>query len=314
MSEVFAPPAPLQTAVLFLVFNRPDTTKQVFEAIRQARPPRLYVAADGARLNREGEAARVAQVRQIATAVDWPCEVKTLFREKNLGCKMAVSGGIDWFFQNEKCGIILEDDCLPSANFFEFCDDMLGFYEHDKRVYSVAGSNFGSGTDNFGHTFSSYSLMWGWATWADRWKSYDLNPKDHRNIICKKWWKRPVALLYWLLVYRNLSAQKIDTWDYQWILAVWRHYALSCRPSHNLVANVGFGIDATHTFFENDPVAKMQYYDGTKNFKNRLHKIKPDRSIEFDDERVWAKLNIRSVLLMMFPWLQSVKKMLNSNR
>ena len=126
MTDEFTPPAPLQTAVLFLVFNRPDTTAQVFEAIRQAKPPRLYVAADGPRVNREGEAERVARVREIATAVDWPCEVKTLFREENLGCKYAVSGGITWFFEHEEQGIILEDDCLPSQSFFWFLRNIAG--------------------------------------------------------------------------------------------------------------------------------------------------------------------------------------------
>ena len=110
----------LKTAVLFLVFNRPDTTRQVFEAIRQAKPPRLYVAADGPREGKLGEVERVKEVRTIATAVDWPCEVKTLFRDKNLGCKKGVSSAITWFFEQEKQGIILEDDCLPHLDFFSF--------------------------------------------------------------------------------------------------------------------------------------------------------------------------------------------------
>ena len=117
----FTPPHPLNTAVLFLVFSRLDTTKQVFESIRQAKPPRLYIAADGAREVKEGEAEKVKAVRDYITSnIDWECEVKTLFREQNFGCKMAVSGAIDWFFQNEEMGIILEDDCLPSQSFFGF--------------------------------------------------------------------------------------------------------------------------------------------------------------------------------------------------
>jgi hypothetical protein len=133
-SESFTPQAPLQTAVLFLVFNRPDTTRQVFEAIRQARPPRLYVAADGARVGKLGEAERVDQVRKIAIDVDWPCQVKTLFRDKNLGCKKAVSSGIDWFFDNEEQGIILEDDCLPSQSFFWYCEDLLNKFKNYTSV------------------------------------------------------------------------------------------------------------------------------------------------------------------------------------
>lgn len=117
--EKFIPPYPLNTPVLFLVFNRLDTTKQVFEAIRQAKPPRLYVAADGAREEKKGEEQKVKAVREyILNNIDWNCEVKTLFRDKNLGCKYAVSGSINWFFENEEMGIILEDDCLPSQSFF----------------------------------------------------------------------------------------------------------------------------------------------------------------------------------------------------
>ena len=117
--EVFIPKKPLETAVLFLVFNRLDTTKQVFEAIRKAKPPRLYIAADGPRESKEGEAEKVKAVREyVMSNINWDCEVKTLFRDKNLGCKYAVSGAIDWFFENEEMGIILEDDCLPSQSFF----------------------------------------------------------------------------------------------------------------------------------------------------------------------------------------------------
>ena len=128
----FTPPHPLNTAVLFLVFNRLDTTKQVFEAIQQAKPPRLYVAADGARELKEGEAEIVKAVREfVIQNIDWECEVKTLFREQNHGCKMAVSGAIDWFFANEEKGIILEDDCLPSQSFFWFCEELLYKYKDD---------------------------------------------------------------------------------------------------------------------------------------------------------------------------------------
>ena len=128
----FSPPYSLNTAVLFLVFNRLDTSKQVFQAISQAKPPRLYVAADGARVSKEGESEKVQAVRDyIMQNIDWKCEVKTLFRDENLGCKYAVSGAITWFFQNEEQGIILEDDCLPNQSFFWFCEELL------ERLYAT---------------------------------------------------------------------------------------------------------------------------------------------------------------------------------
>jgi len=136
----FTPPKPLETAVLFLVFNRLDTTKQVFEAIKKAKPPRLYIAADGARKNIDNEDKIVQDIRNyLISNIDWECEVKTLFREKNLGCKYAVSGAIDWFFENKEMGIILEDDCLPSQSFFWFCEELLNKYKDDKRIFLISG-------------------------------------------------------------------------------------------------------------------------------------------------------------------------------
>jgi GT2 family glycosyltransferase len=131
-SNTFTPPHPLKTAVLFLIFNRPDTTKQVFAAIRKAKPPKLYVAADGPRADNPGEAEKVEQVRLIATNIDWDCELKTLFRDENLGCGKGVSSAITWFFENEGEGIILEDDCLPSQSFFWYCEELLERYREDK--------------------------------------------------------------------------------------------------------------------------------------------------------------------------------------
>ena len=160
----FVPPHPLNTAVLFLIFNRLDTTKQVFEAIRQAKPPRLYIAADGARSSREGEAEKVQAVREyIIQNIDWECEVKTLFREQNLGCKYAVSGAIDWFFENEEMGIILEDDCLPSQSFFWFCEELLERYKDDMRVWHIGGSNFQNGIKrgDGDYYFSKYNTFFG---------------------------------------------------------------------------------------------------------------------------------------------------------
>ena len=169
---------PLNTAVLFLVFNRLDTTKQVFETIRQAKPQRLYIAADGARASRVGEAAQVQAVRDYVTShVDWECEVKTLFREQNLGCKYAVSSAIAWFFENEEMGIILEDDCLPDPTFFNFCQELLARYRHDQRIGVISGDNFqfGHRRNDDSYYFSKYVHIWGWATWRDRWvNSYDV--------------------------------------------------------------------------------------------------------------------------------------------
>jgi len=260
-TDVFIPPHPLHTAVLFLVFNRLDTTKEVFEAIRKAKPPRLYIAADGARSRREGEAEKVRAVREyVMKRIDWNCEVKTLFREQNYGCKMAVSGAIDWFFDNEKAGIILEDDCLPSQSFFWFCEALLDRYKDDMRVWNIGGYKhpYLKG-DQYSYNFSRFTQIWGWATWANRWKHYDVTLekyRQNRNLL--------VDFEFFREDFENRSRQKIldrladgliDTWDYQWNFAVRINHGLSVRPRVNLIQNIGFGADATHTKGENSEIA-----------------------------------------------------------
>lgn len=257
-AQTFNPPGPLNTAVLFLVFNRPDTTRQVFEAIRQARPPRLYIAADGPRPNRPGEAERCAEVRRIATNVDWPCEVKTLFRDENLGCKRAVSGGITWFFENEEQGIILEDDCLPHPDFFPFCEELLQRYADDERVWTITGCNFQDGQKRgeASYYFSKYNHVWGWASWRRAWKHYQGDipfwPTWRLSKEWMSWTPDKVERRYWDKVFDVVARDGIDTWDYPWTACVWYHRGLTATPNVNLISNIGFGVDATHTFASDD--------------------------------------------------------------
>lgn len=263
MSNEFTPPAPLQTAVLFLVFNRPDTTAQVFEAIRQAKPPRLYVAADGPRANREGEAERVTRVREIATTVDWPCEVKTLFREENLGCKYAVSEGITWFFEHEEQGIILEDDCLPHPDFFCFCEILLDRYAEDERVSVITGNNFQDGQKRGegAYYFSRHNHVWGWASWRRAWRKADMKIKFWPEMKLSLAWLAAmpdkVERKYWENIFDQVYRAEIGTWDYPWTASVWYHGGLTATPNVNLVSNIGFGPDSTHTASAASPLAGM---------------------------------------------------------
>ena len=240
---------PLQTAVLFLVFNRPEATSQVFEVIRSVKPTRLYVAADGPRQDRTGEIDSVAQVRKIVLNVDWPCKVFTLFRDENLGCKHAVSSAISWFFGHEESGIILEDDCLPSISFFSFCESMLLHYRNDRRVWMVSGFN----PRYPGFTSSEYFAsenpsVWGWATWADRWQAYDIAMESWPNTCILKYFQAKfpsyVATYYWdsFTAVRNCL---IDTWDYQFTFTILSNHGLVLKAKANLISNIG--VEGTHS-------------------------------------------------------------------
>jgi hypothetical protein len=253
MASSFKPPAPLQTAVLFLVFNRPDATERVFEVIRQAKSSRLYVAADGPREGRVGEAECVAKVRKIATAVDWPCEVKTLFRDKNLGCKKGVSSAITWFFEQEEQGIIIEDDCLPHLDFFSFCENLLDRYFSDERISVITGDNFQNGTwrGDASYYFSKYNHCWGWATWRRAWKHYqgDIKfwPKWKTSDAWKKYKSDKIERKYWEKIFDSCYTGQIDSWAYPWTASTWHKNGLTVTPNVNLVTNIGFGEGATHT-------------------------------------------------------------------
>jgi hypothetical protein len=245
----------MSSPVLFMVFNRPDVTEVVFSAIRAARPSKLYLAADGPRRSKQGEIDQCKAVLRIISSVDWPCEVHTLFREENLGCKVAVSSAIDWFFSMEPEGIILEDDCLPHPDFFKYCDELLEKYRHDDRIGLISGTSFGdlraegliSGPEDF--IFNRYPSIWGWASWRRVWSQYDVDIQDwkeYRQDIsemtpCVELRKRNDRL------FDQVYAHKIDTWDYQVSFLLWTTARFAIAPRMNLIENIGFGPDATHT-------------------------------------------------------------------
>ena len=243
-----------QNAVLMLVFNRPDVTEQVFQAVRNARPPRLYVAADGPRPGRSQDEETTAKVREVFKQVDWPCEVHTRFLTENLGCRNAVSSAIDWFFSKEEQGIVLEDDVLPSPAFFSYCDTMLERYKHDERVFSVVGNNLVEPwyQHSESYFFSKVFFVWGWASWRRAWQHYDVNmatwPNTRLQVNALPY--KPSQKLhhaYWNLVFDLAFKNQISTWDHQWTFAHWENNAVCVTPANNLVRNIGFGADATHT-------------------------------------------------------------------
>ncbi len=244
----------MRSPVLFLLFNRPDLSRRVFASIRAARPAELFIAVDGPREQRPGEKVLVEECREIAKAVDWPCRVETLFRERNLGCGQAVSTAISWFFDQVDEGIILEDDCLPHPAFFEFCDVCLETFRDEEKVGHVGGDlSLRFGRDGPGGCFfSRYAPVWGWATWRRAWCHYDLSLADWdaggisgeevRNYLGD----RHVAA-FWSETFDKVKRGEIDTWDYQWIYRGFLRRSLSVMPPVNLISNIGFDARGTHT-------------------------------------------------------------------
>jgi len=175
---------PCTTPILFLVFNRPDTTKIVFDEIKKSQPKKLFIAADGPRNGNYEDTENCEIVREIVTGVDWDCDVHTLFRKKNLGCKHAISGALDWFFSNVEDGIILEDDTLPHPKFFRFCEELIARYRNQKNIIAISGDNFqhGKRRGENSYYFSKYVHIWGWATWKRAWELYDVNMKEWAHL------------------------------------------------------------------------------------------------------------------------------------
>ncbi len=244
----------LPPPILFLIFNRPDVTAQVLAAIRQARPAKLYIAADGPRPDKEGEVEKVARTRKLVLqGIDWSCEVQTLLRETNLGCRMAVSSAIDWFFEHEEEGIILEDDCLPDQSFFRFCAELLDYYRHDTRVMAISGDNFQHGQQRgkYSYYFSQIPHCWGWATWRRAWHMYHSAIEHFEEIMAEQAYREfthyPPANTMWQKSFYKTFQQEIDTWDYLWTFANLVNHGLTVLPQSNLVENIGFSAEATHT-------------------------------------------------------------------
>ncbi len=251
-----------ETPILFLLFNRPQLTARVFETIREQRPVKLYVAADGPRAEKPGEWRLCAETRNILGQVDWDCELRTLFRDENAGCGRAVSEAITWFFEQEEEGIILEDDCLPDPSFFPFCAEMLERFRDRDEVGSISGDNFLPPSLQAAHPyhFSKYVQIWGWATWRRFWNQYDFHlsgEQEEWEEIIRKMNPTENQARYWMEIFRAMKSGLIDTWDYQVMFSAWRSGLVHIYPSSNLILNIGYGADATHTNFRS-PVTRLK--------------------------------------------------------
>lgn len=250
----------LDISVAFIIFNRPDLTHRVFAAIAEAKPKRLLVVADGPRFPEESEKCR--QARAVIEKVNWDCEVLTNFSDVNLGCKLRVSSGLDWVFSQVEEAIILEDDCLPHSDFFDFCELMLTRYSQDERVMAICGANvFGEWKkDQQSYHFSYHGGVWGWASWRRAWNLYDVNMDLWSNGEAKARFFDNLPLNQhekWGKILEEVVAGRIDTWDYQWFFARCIQSGLTIVSSSNVITNIGFGEEATHTFSNDSPFSRV---------------------------------------------------------
>lgn len=242
----------LTTPVVFLIYKRPETTARVFEVIRKVKPLKLFVVADGPKPEKVGEAEKCIAARKVIDGVDWECEVITNYSDVNLGCKNRVSTGLDWVFNQVDEAIILEDDCLPDPTFFRFCQELLEYYRDDKRIMAISGDNFQFGrkrTDD-SYYFSRYNHCWGWATWKRAWQYYDISMKLWPRIRDSCFLESIIPknrVASWKKRFQYAYDNKIDTWAYRWTFACWIQSGLTILPNVNLISNIGFGGDGTHT-------------------------------------------------------------------
>jgi len=243
-----------ETPILFLVFNRPATTAKVLKKIKEIQPKFLFIAADGPRKNQPADIQKCKEVRHIIdSSIDWDCKVERLYREENLGCGLGVSGAITWFFQNVESGIIVEDDTVPDRSFFHYCEKLLDRYKEDTSVMHITGNNFADAKDDDpDYFFTRLPFVWGWATWKRAWNKYDYTYKNipliEKKTIIEKAFRNKQISNFWTKTLSDFHLKPISyTWDYQWFLSIWNNNGYVIQPKKNLVQNIGFNSEATHT-------------------------------------------------------------------
>tara|TARA_B100001057_G_scaffold500955_1_gene619175 strand:- start:15100 stop:16038 length:939 start_codon:yes stop_codon:yes gene_type:complete len=238
--------------ILLIVFNRPDKTKKILQILEKLEPKYLFISADGPRKKNKNDVFLCEEVKQIVSKINWECQLKTQFNKDNLSLKKNVIQSINWFFNNVEHGIILEDDCLPSLNFFDFCEKLLKKYQFDEKIMQINGSNGGldyQNTNDASYFFSKINTTWGWASWKRAWDKFDGNFEDY-----KLYEKKNKILNYyedqeisdWMKAYFEKSLKNVDNiWSTNWAYTILKNDGLCISPIKNLVENIGFDKSAT---------------------------------------------------------------------
>jgi hypothetical protein len=250
-----------ETPVVFIVFNRPLHTQITFEAIRLIRPTTLFLVADGPRVGNFEDQERCKKVKDIITKIDWPTKVYQIFSESNLGCKKRIITGLNYVFDIVDSAIILEDDCLPHPDFFDYCSELLIKYSDNNIISMISGNNFQGNTrrGDYSYYFSRYAHVWGWATWKRSWLKnnsiIDFWPKYKKSNEWKYFFKDNLQKKYWENIFNMVYEKRFETtWDYPWIASIWYNGGLTITPNVNLVTNIGIGPESTHTYSETQKI------------------------------------------------------------
>lgn len=246
------------TPILLIIFNRPDKVRRLIDSLRAIKPTKIYISADGPRDSVPADTELCKQARAMVSQINWPCEVITNFHERNTGSDFGPEKALNWFFDNVDEGIILEDDCSPHPDFFHFAKEMLSRYRSNEQIMLISGNNFQNGIirGDGNYYFSKYPSTWGWASWKRAWNHYDTNTtayddfleKEKINTICQS----NAEKKFFLKFFNQIHTHKIEHWDIKWIFTIWNNDGIAIIPNVNLVQNVGFGKDATHTIKHDD--------------------------------------------------------------
>ncbi len=298
----------MKTPILFLIFNRPEVSTRVFEEIKRARPSELFIAADGPREDRAGENELCRRTRAVTENIDWPCKVHRKYAEKNLdkGTGRGVHQSISWFFDHVERGIILEDDCLPNPSFFPYCDELLDRYKNKKEVMMISGNDMllhKKIKTKSSYYFTRHCHTWGWATWRRAWKRYETDmesyPEFKKQKKIARIFKNPKMQKHWLDVFDRLYSKRVDSWDARWVYTIFKNGGLSIAPTVNLICNIGFGNDATHTT-KNSPYSERKTYS--------LNKIIHPKTIEIskESERIEEKEMYPCILIRIINKLKKI--------
>jgi hypothetical protein len=294
------PRAPLDCPVVVFVFNRPELTKDLIEQIGQVKPTKLYVISDGPRAGVQEDGRLVSETRNLFSTLDWHCELRTLFREQNFGCRRSISEGLDWVFSFEERAIILEDDCFPDLSFFEFADLMLSEHSTNREIGCICGSNldgnlgFSSGNEL---RLSKFPAVWGWATWSRAWNQVetDLSKYSYRKIcsLIAQNVQTTQARLYFFSKFVLIKRNALDTWDYQMTLKFWERQMKAIIPRPNMISNRGFGNSATNTIWSNVKYFNVSTSDAAGYLGENLSTLPPfEPRVDRETERQRLSISI----------------------